>query len=325
MRKRRARSGFFDRRGRIETLVTVAAVTTLATAAATSATPPGKNGRIAFRRWLANDQSWGAIFTINRDGSGERQVTHPRKGTRDEQPDWAPDGRLLVFTRSLPNQPYGVYTVRADGLGLRRLTPACQKRPSAAACPEYVVPAFSRDGRSIAFAGGPGIVITDRNGRHRRVVVRSRSEVDDPQFSPDGKRLIFVKTRRTSCCAIFVVGLDGRHLRRATPWSLAAGDNPDWSPDGKWILFRSDVPRVKQSQIYLIHPDGSALTRLTRFKRGTLVTSSSFSPDGKWIVYGATGVARQPDIYVMRADGSDVRPVTRTKLWDSAPDWGSSG
>jgi TolB protein len=314
-----------QRTGRSAIAFALATGTVLAMVAATShATPPGKNGRIAFRRWLSKDQSWGAIFTINADGTGERQVTHPPRGTRDEQPDWSPDASLLVFTRSVPNEPYGVYTVRPDGLALRRLTPACPKGTQPPKCPEYVVPAFSPNGKHIAFAGGPGIVVTDRNGRHRRVVVRSRTEVDDPQFSPNGKRLLFVQSRRNACCAIFVVDVDGTHSRRVTPWSLAAGDNPDWSPDGRWILFRSDVPRVKQSQIYVIHPNGTALTRLTLFKRGTLVTSSSFSPDGKWIVFGASGVGGQPDVFIMHADGTGIRPVTRTKLWDSAPDWGTA-
>jgi Tol biopolymer transport system component len=302
-------------------LAVATAIILAAAAGASHATARGRNGRIAFRRWFDKDQSWGAIFTIRADGKGERQVTHPPRGTREDQPDWSPDGSLLVFTRSPPNQPYAVYTVRPDGLGLRRLTPPCPKGTQPQKC-DYVVPAFSPDAKEIAFAGGSGIVVTDRNGRHRKVVVRSRTEVDDPQFSPDGKRLLFVQTRSTACCAIFVVNVDGSGRRRVTPWSLAAGDNPDWSPDGKWILFRSDVPRVKQSQIYVIHPDGTGLTRLTLFKRGTLVTSSSFSPDGKWIVFAATGVGGQPDIYVMHADGTGMRPVTRTKLWDSAPDWG---
>jgi Tol biopolymer transport system component len=299
----------------------LASLTALA-ASSSHATAPGKNGRIAFRRWFDKDQTWGAIFTINPDGTGERQVTHPSRGTRDEQPDWSPDGSLLVFTRSTPGQPYGVYTVRPDALALRRLTPACRK---GAHCPEYVVPSFSPDGKNIAFAGPTSIIETDRNGQHERVVVRSRTEVDDPQFSPDGKRLAFVQTRTNACCAIYIVNLDGSHQHRVTPWSLAAGDNPDWSPDGNWILFRSDVPRVKQSQIYVVHPDGSGLRRLTNFKHGTLVTSSSFSPDGKSIVFGATGLAGQPDIWVMRADGSGMHPITRTKLWDSAPDWGPAG
>src|ERR1043165_188658 len=91
----------------------LAAFVAVVALSASHATAPGKNGRIAFRRWFDKDQTWGAIFTINANGTGERQVTHPSRGTRDEQPDWSPDGSLIVFTRSLPGQPYAVYTVRA--------------------------------------------------------------------------------------------------------------------------------------------------------------------------------------------------------------------
>jgi Tol biopolymer transport system component len=33
-------------------------------------------------------------------------------------------------------------------------------------------------------------------------------------------------------------------------------------------------------------------------------------------------VGGQGDLYVMRIDGTGVRQLTRTKVWDSAPDWG---
>jgi hypothetical protein len=35
------------------------------------------NGQIAFRRWFDPDQTEGALFTMNPDGSRIRQVTHP--------------------------------------------------------------------------------------------------------------------------------------------------------------------------------------------------------------------------------------------------------
>src|SRR3954447_15818813 len=61
-------------------------------AAAAADLPPG---RFAFRRFLDDAQTHGAIFTINTDGTGDHQITDPPAGTVDDQPDWAPDGTRL--------------------------------------------------------------------------------------------------------------------------------------------------------------------------------------------------------------------------------------
>ena len=37
----------------------------------------------------------------------------------------------------------------------------------------------------------------------------------------------------------------------------------------------------------------------------------------------ATGAGNLPDLFVMSADGTDIRPVTRSKNWDGDPDWGA--
>ena len=54
-----------------------------------------------------------------------------------------------------------------------------------------------------------------------------------------------------------------------------------------------------------------------------MLLSASFSPNGARIVFSQSGDSGQPDIFTMRVDGSDVQQVTRTPLWESAPDWGS--
>jgi hypothetical protein len=36
-----------------------------------------RNGQIVFRRWFDPDQTKGALFTMNPDGSHVRQITHP--------------------------------------------------------------------------------------------------------------------------------------------------------------------------------------------------------------------------------------------------------
>jgi Tol biopolymer transport system component len=55
------------------------------------------------------------------------------------------------------------------------------------------------------------------------------------------------------------------------------------------------------------------------------VLLASYSPDGDWIVHATKGIDDNADVFVTRADGTGNRPVTRSKLWDSAPDWGPAG
>jgi Tol biopolymer transport system component len=88
------------------------------TALANSTTAPGKNGAIAFKRYLDSGRTTGAIFTMDANGKNVRQVTTPASGTVDDQPDWSPDGSLLVFYRCAPDKPCGVYTVKPDGSAL---------------------------------------------------------------------------------------------------------------------------------------------------------------------------------------------------------------
>src|SRR5215204_4571564 len=58
-----------------------------------------RNGQIVFRRYLDPDQTKGAIFTMNPDGTHVSQITDPPKGWRDEGPAWSPDGGKVAFYR----------------------------------------------------------------------------------------------------------------------------------------------------------------------------------------------------------------------------------
>jgi TolB protein len=341
---RSKRPGGVMRRGAI--LSAIAFIVAAAAATTSFATAPGKNGKIAFRRYLDGDQTHGAIFVINPDGSGFRQLTHTPNGVVDDQPDWSSDGAQLAFSsnrdkigRSRSSIYSAIFTVHADGSGLTRVSAECPlPSPDPVGCPYDFLPSFSPEGKQVVFGSAPGVIMAmDSDGQNSRVLVKATAAdtghtgytVTDAQLSPNGKRLLFVRDNRGALKpkngkAVYVASKQGTGARRVTPWSLGGGDNPDWSPDGKWVLFRSNEELVQQSQIYVIHSDGSGLKQLTHFKKGTIVTSSSFSPDGRWIVYGSSGVAGQADLYVMRADGTGVRQLTHTRLWESAPDWGPS-
>jgi Tol biopolymer transport system component len=307
-------------------------VTATAVTSASYATAPGKNGKIVFRRYFGANQTRGVVFTISPSGRGERQVTHPGKEATDDAPAWAPDGSRIAFSRQR-GRDTAIYTVRPDGSSLTRVSPSCPPKPRC--CVGDLTPAFSPNGRDIAFASFDGrlkgaIVISGSDGRNRRIVVpaSSSSGLADPGFSPEGDRVLFEREnlgrrRPKDARAIFVVNVDGSGISRITPWNLSAGD-PDWSADGKWILFGSNEHLNEKSQLYVIHPDGTGLKQLTHLRKGTLGASAAFSPDGRWIVFGASGVGGNLDVYIMRADGTGVRAVTRTRLFDSTADWASA-
>ena len=92
------------------------------------ATAPGKNGGIAFKRYLDSGRSTGAIFTVDASGKAERQVTRPEAGVVDDQPDWSPDGSLLVFERGVPDSPFAIYTRQARWVGPDAAQPAVRLR-----------------------------------------------------------------------------------------------------------------------------------------------------------------------------------------------------
>jgi Tol biopolymer transport system component len=306
---------------------------------AAHATPSGRNGRIAFRRYLNADHTHGAIFTIEPDGRGIRQVTHPPRTRLTTEPDWSPNGRWIVYSV----QRYGdqdqsrIYKIHPNGTDRTSLAGSCT-----GICATEDQPAWGPYGKRIAFQWSPGTVanhntflfVMRADGTHLRQItqrgadpsVHQRFADNAPQWSPSAKRLVFQRyDHTTDRSAIFTVRLDGTGLTRISDWRLDAG-YPDWSPNGRWIAFKSQVEGRRQSNVWVVHPNGTDLHRITHSFGGTYTwLGLSFSPDGKFITVARTpghGKAGNADVYVVRLDGSQLRNITGSNAWESVPDWG---
>ncbi len=338
-----------SRSGSIALVALAGVVAALVMAPPVDATTPGRNGAIAYKGYLDADRTTGAIFVVRSNATQKHQITFPEVGTVDDQPDWSPDGTLIAFRRCAPDTVCAIYTIRSDGSDLTRLSAPCTATPPdiETTCADESDVAFMPDGKRVIFTRATGgvrdfpngegfiehsdIVIRDLSGEHPHVVLASAPFAgDDVEMvsSPDGRRIAFLRhnsplAEPSGGKAVFVMRADGSRLHRITPWSVSAGDHPDWSPNGRWILFRSpDEGDFLNSQLYVVHPDGSDKRQVTHVSGDTMLLSASFSPNGAQVVYSRAGAAGLPDIFTSRLDGSGVRQITDGPLWDSAPDWG---
>ncbi|MFW6202417.1 MAG: LpqB family beta-propeller domain-containing protein, partial [Gemmatimonadota bacterium] len=80
---------------------------------------------------------------------------------------------------------------------------------------------------------------------------------------------------------------------------------------------------VNQSEIYIVEPDGSGLTRLT--DNDDLDFAPALSPDGSRIAFVSNRDGGNYDVYVMDPDGTDVTRLTTDDGVDSDPAWSPDG
>ncbi len=172
--------------------------------------------RIAF---TSNRDGNAELYVMNRDGSNVRRLTnHP---SVDTTPTWSPGGNEIAFTSDRSGAPQ-IYLIPADGgVAPRRITTeSYADRATWAPAPYNEIAYAARTGR------GYDIRIYDVASGERRQITFGEGTNESPAFSPNGRHLAFMSTRRGKS-HIFTIGRDGKNLRQIT----TSGNNftPDWS------------------------------------------------------------------------------------------------
>src|SRR3954447_25587569 len=121
---------------------------------------------------------------------------------------------------------------------------------------------------------GLWVIASDRS-RSKRVTRPTRGTVDgNPDWSPDGSRIVFTRQPSTGAYSIWTVRGSGASLRRVSPPCppgdgiprCAADDSwPVWSPDGKHLVFQRLTGAVR--------PSGATINNATAIYKDELVVT----------------------------------------------------
>ncbi len=261
---------------------------------------PDDDYRIVFSSDRDTDGTW-QLYSMRPDGSSILQVVNSDASDYGLWP--SPEGGEAVFTR-------------------RSVTGASQVHFRDEAVAETTVlapganPIWSPDGGRIAFTnfdeGNTEIYTMLPNGFDRRPLTDSPGRDFAPSWSPDGEQFAF-KSDRDETMGLYIANVDRTGLRRLATTDPTAYP-PLWSPDGSEILFTTRTDGI--SQIGIVDVESEVTRRISDETASDLMPL--WTPDGTEIVFVSI-VDSQPDIYRMRADGSDRTRLTTSPAWDWYP------
>ncbi|MFP5353391.1 MAG: hypothetical protein ACLGIB_12620 [Actinomycetota bacterium] len=236
-----------------------------------------------------------------------------------------PNGRILI------NETFTIGSIRPDGSGWRALAEG-----------DFSHVSWSPDKSKITYVGDEGdhLWVMDADGRNKM-------KLDDlPRsggtWSPDGRFLAYAHPgpRETPespldpvCGGIWIVDVTTAERRYLGDAFNCFAEDPRWSPDGAAIAFisgeGSDDAEGAYRHVFSMDASTGEHTQLT--DSGAMDLHPRWAPDGSRIVFHSTRdhSRRNPcaaEIYVMRADGSRERRLTRSlRSFDCDPTWSDDG
>ena len=306
-------------------------------AAPALATPPGTNGLIT---WQRESGEVTRIWVANPDGSGARQVFKGTARQAEFEATFSPtDPNVMFFSRgAFPFRPFVEDVFRGDLAAGTATRLAGVSKPRRA----DIAPTVSPDGTKIAFFVVPRgpldedsppppqvVHVANLDGSASRAITPRRGLAIDPDWSPDGSRLVYTQARLRGDRVqnrLVVVNADGTGRRTLTPFGGPDEINPKWMPDGQAIVFEHLRERGNRSRIMAMSPAGGAARQI--YDSPGWDTNPIPSPDGTRILF--TSDRHDPDrdrispafeLYTMALDGTDVVRLTTNRSRDFFPDW----
>jgi serine/threonine protein kinase/Tol biopolymer transport system component len=288
--------------------------------------PDGR--QIAFLRW-APRAPHGAVYVVSPLGGSDRKLSDLPARTGIEQLSWSPDGRWLAVARA---RLAGEMTSESGGI---HLIPAAggESRPITSPAPPTFdrSPAFSPDGRSLAFASCEGldvetcelqVVGLDRDlrprGRPRPLGSRGQG-TSGISWTRDGRSIVF---GRWDATLGHLWRVDSRGERPPERLELAGAGayGPAIAASRNRLAFVRDLSDGDIFRLELGKGDVPWLPS-SSFDYGP-----QYSPDGQRVAFGSMRSGDAEEIWLADADGSTPTRLTRGPgRSQGSPRWSPDG
>ena len=293
-------------------------------------------GTIAFMRRLPGGRA--AVMLIPPLGGPARMLAE----TRDVTPamwdssgslSWTPDSRYLaVLDKSSADEPVALFLLSVDTGEKRRLTQPAPRIVGDSG------PAFSPDGRMLAFTRSTGIVVNDvyvarlsasfsPEGEPQRLTFDNKRAYS-PAWMPDGKEIVFT-SGRAGVSSLWRMAVAGG----GPPQRLASvgedGLFPAISRQGSRLVYTRSSGDINIWRIEL--PDARAPRAEPQSLKNSLLIASSrievsarISPDGRKIVFGSDRSGFH-EIWAADSSGQSQVQLTSSATFSGSPSWSPDG
>lgn len=260
--------------------------------------PDGKT--LAFARMSAVDVE--DIYLLPVAGGEPQRLTFDDKFLGGL--DWTADGHEIVFS-STRSGDSNLWRIPVSGGAAPQPLPGVGTGASS--------PSVSRQGNRLAYMqsmSDSNIWRTEVSNHKARASSPTRlisSTLPDysPDFSPDGKKIVFGSIRSGNS-EIWLAEGDGSNPLQLTSIGGGTTGSPRFSPDSRHIVF--DSRPEGNADIFIINTEERSPRRLTTENSEDILPS--WSRDGQWIYY-CSNRSGEPQIWKMSPDGERATQVTK--------------